>query len=85
MSLAELDSRQPEVLANMQAAQEALGAIGSQLTSLQTLPERAQASMSRAYQCSQEIRTRLNAGESVSSAEKMKLGAELALLDLQLA
>ena len=42
MSLAELDSRQPEVLANMQAAQEALGAIGSQLTSLQTLPERAQ-------------------------------------------
>ncbi|MCR6552311.1 mechanosensitive channel MscK, partial [Aeromonas sp. CPF2-S1] len=85
MSLAELDSRQPEVLANMQAAQEALGAIGSQLTSLQTLPERAQASMSRAYQRSQEIRTRLNAGESVSSAEKMKLGAELALLDLQLA
>lgn len=85
MSLAELDARQPEIMANMQAAQEALGAIGSQLTSLQTLPERAQASMSRAYQRSQEIRTRLNAGESVSSAEKMKLGAELALLDLQLA
>ena len=41
MSLAELDSRQPEVLANMQEAQEALGTIGSQLTSLQTLPERA--------------------------------------------
>ena len=85
MSLAELDSRQPEVLANMQEAQEALGTIGSQLTSLQTLPERAQTSMSRAYQRSQEIRSRLNAGESVSSAEKMKLGAELALLDLQLA
>ncbi|MGL5326542.1 MAG: mechanosensitive channel MscK, partial [Aeromonas sp.] len=85
MSLAELDSRQPEVLANMQAAQEALGTIGSQLTSLQTLPERAQTSMSRAYQRSQEIRSRLNAGENVSSAEKMKLGAELALLDLQLA
>lgn len=85
MSLAELDSRQPEVLANMQAAQEALGTIGSQLTNLQTLPERAQASMSRAYQRSQEIRSRLNAGESVSSAEKMKLGAESALLELQLA
>ncbi|MGH1409920.1 MAG: mechanosensitive channel MscK, partial [Aeromonas sp.] len=85
MTLAELDSRQPEVLANMQEAQEALGAIGSQLTSLQTLPERAQSSMSRAYQRSQEIRSRLNAGEGVSSAEKMKLGAELALLDLQLA
>ncbi|MGL4710649.1 MAG: mechanosensitive channel MscK, partial [Aeromonas veronii] len=85
MSLAELDSRQPEVLANMQEAQEALGAIGSQLTTLQTLPERAQTSMSRAYQRSQEIRSRLNAGETVSSAEKMKLNAESALLDLQLA
>ena len=85
MSLAELDSRQPEVLANMQGAQEALGAIGSQLTTLQTLPERAQTSMSRAYQRSQEIRSRLNAGETVSSAEKMKLNAESALLDLQLA
>ncbi|QWL58611.1 mechanosensitive channel MscK [Aeromonas jandaei] len=84
MSLAELDNRQPDVLANMQAAQEALGAIGSQLTNLQTLPERAQSSMSRAYQRSQEIRSRLNAGESVSSAEKMKLNTELALLDLQL-
>ena len=85
MSLAELDARQPEIMANMQAAQEALGTIGSQITNLQTLPERAQASMSRAYQRSQEIRTRLNAGESVSSAEKMKLNAELALIDLQLA
>ncbi|MGL5496491.1 MAG: mechanosensitive channel MscK, partial [Aeromonas sobria] len=85
MSLAELDSRQPEVLANMQGAQEALGAIGSQLTTLQTLPERAQTSMSRAYQRSQEIRSRLNAGETVSSAEKMKLNAESTLLDLQLA
>ncbi|WP_421237272.1 mechanosensitive channel MscK [Aeromonas jandaei] len=83
MSLAELDNRQPDVLANMQAAQEALGTIGSQLTNLQTLPERAQSSMSRAYQRSQEIRSRLNAGESVSSAEKMKLNTELALLDLQ--
>ncbi|MFQ2193787.1 mechanosensitive channel MscK [Aeromonas jandaei] len=85
MSLAELDNRQPDVLANMQAAQEALGAIGSQLTNLQTLPERAQSSMSRAYQRSQEIRSRLNAGESVSSAEKMKLNTELELIDLQLA
>ncbi len=85
MSLAELDARQPEIMANMQAAQEALGTIGSQITNLQTLPERAQASMSRAYQRSQEIRTRLNAGDGVSSAEKMKLNAELALLDLQLA
>ncbi|MBL0563655.1 mechanosensitive channel MscK [Aeromonas hydrophila] len=83
MSLAELDNHQPDVLANIQAAQEALGAIGSQLTNLQTLPERAQSSMSRAYQRSQEIRSRLNAGESVSSAEKMKLNTELALLDLQ--
>ncbi|MBS4699106.1 mechanosensitive channel MscK [Aeromonas media] len=85
MSLAELESRQPEVLANMQDAQEALGTIGSQITSLQTLPERAQANMSRAYQRSQEIRTRLNSGDGVSSAEKMKLNTELALLDLQLA
>ncbi|MBL0635805.1 MULTISPECIES: mechanosensitive channel MscK [Aeromonas] len=85
MSLSELESRQPDVMANMQDAQEALGTIGSQLTNLQTLPERAQASMSRAYQRSQEIRTRLNAGDGVSSAEKMKLNAELALLDLQLA
>ena len=60
MSLAELDNRQPEIMANMQEAQEALGTIGSQITNLQTLPERAQASMSRAYQRSQEIRTRLN-------------------------
>lgn len=85
MSLNELESRQPDVLANMQAAQEAIGAIASRLTSLQTLPERAQASMSRAYQRSQEIRTRLSAGDGVSSAEKMKLNTELALLDLQLA
>ena len=84
MSLAELDSRQPEVLANMQGAQEILGTIGSQLTSLQTLPERAQTSMSRAYQRSQEIRSRLNTGENVSSAEKMKLNTELVLIDLQL-
>ncbi|QXB54835.1 mechanosensitive channel MscK [Aeromonas sp. FDAARGOS 1415] len=85
MSLNELESRQPDVLANMQAAQEAIGAIASRLTNLQTLPERAQASMSRAYQRSQEIRTRLSAGDGVSSAEKMKLNTELALLDLQLA
>ncbi|MEN9584700.1 MAG: hypothetical protein RLZZ616_1706, partial [Pseudomonadota bacterium] len=85
MSLSELESRQPDVVANMQNAQEALGTISSQLTSLQTLPERAQANMSRAYQDSQKIRTRLNAGDGVSSAEKMKLGAELALLELQLA
>ena len=67
MSLAELDARQPEIMANMQAAQEALGTIGSQITNLQTLPERAQANMSRAYQRSQEIRTRLN-----SLAQAMK-------------
>ncbi|MGL4250327.1 MAG: mechanosensitive channel MscK [Aeromonas sp.] len=85
MTLAELDSRQPEVLANMQEAQEALGAIGSLLTNLQTLPERAQAGMSRTYQRSQEVRSRLNTGDSVSSAEKMKLHTELALLELQLA
>ncbi len=85
MSLSELESRQPDVMANMQDAQEALGTIGSQITSLQTLPERAQALMSRAYQRSQEIRTRLNAGDGVSGAEKMKLGAELALQELQLA
>ena len=85
MSLAELDNRQPEIMANMQEAQEALGTIGSQITNLQTLPERAQANMSRAYQRSQEIRTRLNSGDGVSSAEKMKLNTELVLLDLQLA
>lgn len=45
MSLAELDNRQPEIMANMQEAQEALGTIGSQITNLQTLPERAQASV----------------------------------------
>lgn len=85
MSLNELESRQPDVLANMQNAQEALGAIASQLTNLQTLPERAQTSMSRVYLRSQEIRSRLNTGEGVSSAEKMKLNTELALLELQLA
>ena len=47
MSLAELESRQPEVLANMQDAREALGTIGSQITSLQTLPRQI-TSMSRA-------------------------------------
>ncbi|MGE6106316.1 mechanosensitive channel MscK [Aeromonas sobria] len=85
MSLDELESRQPEVMANMQNAQESLGAIASQITNLQTLPERAQSTMSKAYQRSQELRNRLNAGDGVSSAERSKLTAEQALLDLQLA
>jgi potassium-dependent mechanosensitive channel len=85
MSLEALESRQPEVMASMQDAQESLGTIASQITNLQTLPERAQSTMSKAYQRSQEIRSRLNAGDAVSSAERGKLNAEQALLDLQLA
>ncbi|PJG59987.1 mechanosensitive channel MscK [Aeromonas cavernicola] len=85
MSLEELDNLQSAVLSNIQDAQEALGTLSSQLTNLQTLPERAQSTMSRAYQRSQEIRTRLNNGDGVSNAEKMKLNTEQSLLELQLA
>ncbi|MGL5039509.1 MAG: mechanosensitive channel MscK [Aeromonas sp.] len=84
LSLTALDSRQSEVLANMQDAQEALGAISSQLTTLQTLPEQAQTNMSQIYQRTQEIRGILNATEGVSHAEQMKLNAESALLALQM-
>ncbi|QFI53940.1 mechanosensitive channel MscK [Aeromonas simiae] len=84
-SLPQLEQLQTSTLDALQEKQEKLGAINSKLTNLQTLPERAQANMSKGYQRSQEIRTRLGSGDGVSAAEKMKLESEQALIELNLA
>ncbi|MGL5947809.1 MAG: mechanosensitive channel MscK, partial [Aeromonas sp.] len=84
LSLAELDVRQQQTLAAIGQAQSGLSTSSMALTNLQTLPERAQAAMSRSYQRHQAIRARLNEGDEVSTAEKMKLETESALLELQL-
>lgn len=84
-SVNRLDQLQAETLGDLQSLQEQLGTINSKLTNLQTLPERAQTSMSKDYQRSQEIRARLSSGDNVSNAEKMSLEAEQALIDLRLA
>lgn len=83
----QLDGRLTDLLSQLQSAQSDLGNANSQLTFLQTLPERAQSAMSQDYQRMQDIRNRLsglkqNNGEMTPSL-RVKLNTELAFLQLQ--
>ncbi len=83
----QLDGRLTDLLSQLQSAQSDLGNANSQLTFLQTLPERAQSAMSQDYQRMQDIRNRLsglkqNSGEMTPSL-RVKLNTELAFLQLQ--
>ncbi|MGL4753272.1 MAG: mechanosensitive channel MscK, partial [Aeromonadaceae bacterium] len=84
----QLDKRLTSAMGELQQAQEELAAASSQLTTLQTLPERVQVSMSQAFNRSQDIRNQLNGvsnkGE-LTNSQRHLLNAELAMLTLQLA
>lgn len=86
LSQTQLDSRLTDLLNQLQSAQNDLGNANSQLTFLQTLPERAQSTMSQDYQRMQDIRNRLSGlkqnGE-ITPSLRVKLNTELALLQLQ--
>ncbi len=86
LSQNQLDSRLTDLLNQLQSAQNDLGNANSQLTFLQTLPERAQSAMSQDYQRMQDIRNRLSGlkqnGE-ITPSLRVKLNTELALLQLQ--
>lgn len=83
LTLYQLDLREKQIMETMQDIHEELSVINSQLTNLQTLPERAQNSMSDLYQQTLTIRTRLNSGQDISSAEEGKLNAQLLVKELQ--
>ena len=84
----QLSERLNQELGDLQAAQSELSSVNSQLTSLQTLPERAQAAMSQAYQRSEAIRTQLGTVVSrqgdMTPSMRVRLNTELALLSLQI-
>ncbi|MGL5763702.1 MAG: mechanosensitive channel MscK, partial [Plesiomonas shigelloides] len=88
MSLSQLEKKLTSTLSDTQRDQEQLSAVNSQLISMQTLPERAQAAMSKAYQRIQDIRNILNGvsadQEQLSSSRKLLLNTEMALLNVQL-
>ncbi|MFT6985325.1 MAG: potassium efflux system protein [Psychromonas sp.] len=84
LTLDQLDIREKKIMTTMQAIHEELGVINSQLTNLQTLPERTQNSLSDLYQQTLSIRTRLNSSQDLSSAETGKLNAQLLLQELQI-
>lgn len=88
LSQTQLDSRLTDLLSQLQNAQNELGNANSQLTFLQTLPERAQTTMSQDYQRMQDIRNRLSGLSTKQSSEitpslRIRLNTELALLQLQ--
>lgn len=88
MTQSQLDSRLTDLLSKLQSAQNDLGNVNSQITFLQTLPERAQAQMSQDYQRMQDIRNQLsgvNAKHSsdVTPSMRIRLNTELTLLQLR--
>jgi len=88
MSQSQLDNRLSDLLSKLQVAQNDLGAVNSQLTFLQTLPERAQSQMSQDYQRMQDIRNQLSGISSKHSSEitpsaRIRLNTELTLLQLR--
>ena len=87
-SQSQLDTRLTDLLSKLQAAQNDLGTVNSQLTFLQTLPERAQSQMSQDYQRMQDIRNQLSGISSKHTAEttpsaRIRLNTELTLLQLR--
>jgi len=84
LTLYQLDLREKKVMETMQDIHEELSVINSQLTNLQTLPERVQNNMSDLYQQTLTIRTRLNSGQEISSTEEGKLNAQLLVKELQI-
>ena len=89
LTLTQLDKRMSAAMTELQQAQEELATTSSQLTNLQTLPERAQVSMSQGYSRSQDIRNQLNGSgggkNDVTPTQRTALNAELAVLTMQLA
>lgn len=84
MNIEKLETLQSKVVLDIQSTQDALSNWMSKLTNLQILPERAQFEMSKNYQRSQIIRSRLNSGLMISDAEKLNLKMESTLLELKL-
>lgn len=88
LSQTQLDSRLTDLLSQLQNAQNDLGNVNSQITFLQTLPERTQAAMSQDYQRMQDIRNRLSGVSSKQNSEitpslRVRLNTELTLLQLR--
>ena len=88
MTQSQLDSRLTDLLAKLQSAQNDLGNVNSQITFLQTLPERAQSQMSQDYQRMQDIRNQLSGINSkhtadVTPSSRIRLNTELNLLQLR--
>ncbi len=87
LPLPQLEKRVTQEMENQQRLQAELADASSELTTLQTLPERAQASMSQAYNRAQDIRNQLSsvAGKhDLKPSQRQLLITELHLLTLQL-
>lgn len=88
LPLNKLENRLTTTLSELRDLQDELAKASSQLTNLQTLPERVQISMSQAYSRSQDIRNQLGgsgAGKTeVTPSLRTKLNTELTWLSMQL-
>ncbi|MGL5759736.1 mechanosensitive channel MscK [Plesiomonas sp.] len=88
LGLSELERKLNNTQSNTQKAQEQLSAVSSQLISMQTLPERAQAAMSKAYVRMQDVRNTLNGvsadQDGLTAGRKLLLNTEVALLNVQI-
>ena len=85
MTLPQLEKRVTQEMQSQQQLQAELANASSELTNLQTLPERAQISMSQAYNRSQDLRNQLGSGKhELSTSQRQLLATELHLLSLQL-
>ena len=85
MTLPQLEKRVTQEMQSQQQLQAELANASSELTNLQTLPERAQISMSQAYNRSQDIRNQLGSGKhELTTSQRQLLTTELHLLTIQL-
>ena len=86
MTLPQLEKRVTQEMVSQQQLQAEMADASSELTNLQTLPERAQISMNQAYNRSQDIRNQLGGGSKreLSLSQRQLLATELQLLSLQL-
>lgn len=86
MTLPQLEKRVTQEMVSQQQLQAEMADASSELTNLQTLPERVQISMNQAYNRSQDIRNQLGGGSKreLSLSQRQLLATELQLLSLQL-
>ncbi len=87
MTLPQLEKRLTQEMQSQQQLQAEMADASSELTTLQTLPERAQISMSQAYNRTQDIRNQLGSAagkHELKASQRQLLITELHLLTLQL-